>query len=189
MCPPSRCRSAEKSAYENALRRTISTWGECGGPLNGRFSPTFPNEPAVGDDMSARTSTSTYLVRGALMGLLMGVLTWLTVVAVQIAHPADRPGLLSLGLIYLVGGIAGGAIVGVLTALTRWWLGAMVVGFAAAIPLIACVALVEDGGISRENIPAVLWVSLILGAPTGLSLRYVWRKADPFGPVGPISDS
>lgn len=135
--------------------------------------------------MPERLSISTNLLRGALIGVLMGALTWLVVAVLHLANPTDaRLRLAFLGLVYVVGGFVSGAIAGLLAAITRWWFGAIIVGFAAAIPVITGVAVLEEGAISRELVPDVLWVSLILGAPSGLSLRYVWRKADPFGPIG-----
>ena len=56
--------------------------------------------------------------------------------------------LLSTIVVYFVGGIAGGALVGVLRPLTRWRLGSAVVGVVVCFPLAAASLVAIDGPIA-----------------------------------------
>jgi hypothetical protein len=122
--------------------------------------------------------------RGGLFGFAIGGLLWILAAVLRLgnASVAD-PGLLALGVVFVAGGTAGGITAGAVVHLTRWWIGAMVVGFAGAIPVIVGIAILEDGRLSAANVNAVVWVSIILGCPAGLIFRHLWRKIDPLGPL------
>ena len=121
--------------------------------------------------------------RGALFGFAIGGLLWILAAVLRLGNTSADPGLLSLAVVYLAGGIAAGAVTGAMVSLAHWWIGAMVLGVAAAIPVIAGIVLLEDGRLSADNIQDVVWVSIIVGCPTGLIYRFLWRKIDPFGPL------
>lgn len=91
-----------------------------------------------------------------------------------------RLGITSLqaAAVYLVGGIAGGAIVGLLLQIGRWVWGAMIVGATAVLP-VAVVAV----GVLRGFQPwttvhtlTVLVYAVLVGAPVALAYREMFWK-------------
>ena len=77
--------------------------------------------------------------------------------------------------VYFAGGIAGGAIVGVLRPLAKWRIGAAVVGVVAAVPVFLGIALSLEGGLSgldRGAWEAVAFCSIFFGILGGNAM---WR--------------
>lgn len=78
------------------------------------------------------------------------------------------PGLPLLILIYLGGGMLGGAAVGWLMPYSRTRLGAIIVGAVGALPFFAGLALIDDS----VNVPASVISALLLGGILGYRFLY-----------------
>jgi len=90
------------------------------------------------------------------------------------------PSFAGVATIYLFGGIAAGSIVGMLLPLTRWALGAAAVGVIAAVPVYIFVRLVKEGfgDWATEDMVATLFLSLLVGVPTGIIYRKIFARPD-----------
>lgn len=74
---------------------------------------------------------------------------------------------------YLLGGTAAGAVVGVLLPLTRWVVGAVVVGILAAVPVFFGVAVAGSGWpLTSEDMLVVVIVSVAFGGTAGVVFRH-----------------
>jgi hypothetical protein len=61
------------------------------------------------------------VIRGALFGFTIGGLLWILTAVLRLTNASTPdPGLLSLAVVFLAGGIAGGAIAGAMVSLARW---------------------------------------------------------------------
>jgi hypothetical protein len=83
----------------------------------------------------------------------------------------------TLGLViaaYLVGGIASGALFGLLRPLARWAVGAAILGVVAAMPAYAAMRFAVDGFTpwTADDTSTVLVLSSIIGGLGGLVLRH-----------------
>lgn len=79
-------------------------------------------------------------------------------------------------VIYCVGGLLGGAVVGVMLPLVRWVLGAACVGMVATLPIGLVTMMVLKGAApwgTVESVSVVLFV-LLLGGPLGLTYRRIY---------------
>lgn len=121
---------------------------------------------------------------GSVMGLLVSVFVGLGFVLGGSA-PSERYGISMPALVfaYMIGGFSGGVIAGILSFLTRRWIGTMLVGFLSALPFFLLMHIYDHGLAGWEHIDGVLVPSLIIGAPGGLIMRYIIRHVDPFGPL------
>ena len=91
---------------------------------------------------------------------------------------------ISLGVlvgIYLLGGIVGGVVAGALFPLTKWLMGAALVGFLAVIPFFAAVAITlrPEGPVNRWI--AVCLGSSMLGALVGIIARSKEKRRETEG--------
>lgn len=80
--------------------------------------------------------------------------------------------------LYLVGGAAAGAIVGVLQPLAKWKLGAAFVGVAAAIPVAVGVVAVVTGfsAWNRDHVLLLATLCLVLGSTLGIGYREIFYE-------------
>lgn len=91
----------------------------------------------------------------------------------------DEVNALRAAVVYLGGGAAAGAIVGLCYPLVRWWIGAAVVGMLAAIPFALGIGLsLTDFGQSWEasDTFAVTFVVFGLGGGLGVIYREIFAK-------------
>jgi hypothetical protein len=82
-------------------------------------------------------------------------------------------------LIYFAGGITAGALVGLLRPLARWWPGAMLIGFLAAVLVFLGIDVAQTGIGKRRDWQAIFAVSLFLGPVCGISAWRVMREINP----------
>lgn len=113
---------------------------------------------------------------GALVGLLFGLVYSVIAVVLFLARGQGAfeyqagVSLLILMGVYMVGGVLGGAVVGLLLPWTnnRW--GAVVVGMIAAVPVVTGVAIAMDGmpsGWSDASLGSLILTSVLLGGAGG----------------------
>src|SRR5690606_23067595 len=75
-----------------------------------------------------------------------------------------------LVLIYVIGGIFGGAVVGGLWWLARWWLGRRVLGALAAIPLMLIVGFTfGNASLTADD----LWIWALSGVVWGTVMSFI----------------
>ena len=118
------------------------------------------------------------------LGMFYGTgMATLNTIFVLLRYSSSGPGLferngVSIGGIvaaYYVGGILGGAVVGLLWQFLRSRLGATVTGMAAAFPGMTAITLASRGPFSQWN--TTDWWGCLFGAVLigGLTANFVWR--------------
>jgi hypothetical protein len=123
------------------------------------------------------------LAWGVRWGALFGAAFVMIAVAIYFlsgksAFESHRTTLLRMVLTYFVGGVLAGTVVGLLKPLTNSKTGAAIVGFAAALPVATLIRFATDGfGLwQRSDTIEAIVMGLILGAPTGVIYREIFRR-------------
>jgi hypothetical protein len=75
--------------------------------------------------------------------------------------------------LYFAGGVVGGTMVGLAWPLTRWRVGAGIVGYVAVLPFFASLALMDDA--MRE--PAAFWFVVLVASLVGFFFA-IWLWSD-----------
>lgn len=121
--------------------------------------------------VSERRFTKAKLLLGVLWGLAAALITSVVAVAqymITDGRAFDTHGI-TLGKVialYFIGGIVGGAIVGLLLPLTKWRLGASVVGMVALAPFYIGIAL----ALGHKDIYSGLIAAVAIGGVAGYGI-------------------
>lgn len=82
--------------------------------------------------------------------------------------------------VYLVGGVAAGGLMGLLRPLVRWWIGAMLVGMIASVPILLGIAGTATNIAAGETLDwiGVGILAFFLGGGGGIILWRIFHNGD-----------